>query len=286
MNNMIALEDVSFTYPAAAGPILDSLSLVVQPGECFGLLGPSGAGKSTVQKILLGLLRGYRGSASVFGRPPGRGGPRYYERVGVSFELPASYLRLTAEENLKIFAAMYSTKTMEPLEALRLVGLDDVASQRVGTFSKGMKMRLNLARSILHEPELLFFDEPTSGQDPARAQITRALITSLKAQGRTIFLTTHDMAEAEQVCDRIGFLVGGRIAEEGTPAELKRRYGKPSLLVTTEEPEGEREHQFDMHRLADNQDFLTLLRSNRVSAMHTQEANLNDVFVAVAGRLH
>ena len=148
-------------------------------------------------------------------------GRELYERIGVSFELPAVYLRLTAIENLRLFAALYDRPVRDLHEVLADVDLADAADQRVDQFSKGMKMRLNLARALLHDPDLLFLDEPTTGQDPARARATRGLIKALKARGKTIFLTTHNMAEAEEVCDRVGFLFEGRIAVTGHAARAQ-----------------------------------------------------------------
>ena len=203
---MIEVENLGFTYPHADNPTLQNVNFTIKKGEVFGLLGPSGAGKSTAQRVMMRLLTGHTGSVKMFGKPIEQLGRDLYNKIGVSFELPALYLRLTARENLKLFAALYDQPTMSIQKCLELVDLLEDADKRVESFSKGMKMRLNLCRSLLHEPDILFFDEPTSGQDPARARITRDLIKSLKAQGKTIFLTTHNMAEADEVCDKIGFL--------------------------------------------------------------------------------
>lgn len=274
---MIRIDNVHLTYPGATRPALDGLSLEVAKGEVYGLLGPSGAGKSTTQRILMGLLKGYTGAVDIFGQPIGSLGRALYERIGVSFELPALYLRLTARENLKLFAALYSKASRPTDELLADVDLADSADQRVETFSKGMKMRLNLARCMLHDPELLFLDEPTTGQDPNRSRMTRDLILRLKARGKTIFLTTHNMAEAEEICDRVGFLVGGRIPVTGKPGDLKRQYGERILDVRLEDEPAT--HRFAMDGLATNRDFLALLATDRVSSLHTREASLDDVFI-------
>jgi fluoroquinolone transport system ATP-binding protein len=274
---MIRIDNLHFTYPGAARPALDGLSLEVGKGEVYGLLGPSGAGKSTTQRILMGLLKGYTGTVEIFGQPIATLGRGLYERIGVSFELPALYLRLTARENLRLFAALYQSATISPDEVLAEVDLSDAADQRVETFSKGMKMRLNLARSLLHDPELLFLDEPTTGQDPNRSRMTRDLILKLKARGKTIFLTTHNMAEAEEICDRVGFLVGGRIPVTGAPVQLKRQYGERTLDVRLEGEMAPR--HFPMEGLGGNSEFLALLAGGRVAALHTMEASLDDVFI-------
>ena len=280
---MIEVEDLSFTYPGAAAPVLTGLSFAIAKGEVYGLLGPSGAGKSTTQAILMGLLRGFAGRATVFGQPVHSLGRRLYERIGVSFELPAVYLRLTAVENLKLFAALYDKPSRDLREVLADVDLADAADQRVDQFSKGMKMRLNLARALLHDPDLLFLDEPTTGQDPARARTTRGLIRTLKARGKTIFLTTHNMAEAEEICDRVGFLAWGHIPVTGTPQELKRAYGQRVLEATITAAAGLEKHIFPMDGIGANAEFLALLTGDRVVSMHTLEASLDDVFIKATG---
>ena len=274
---MIRIDNVHFTYPGAGSPALNGLSLEVAKGEVYGLLGPSGAGKSTTQRILMGLLKGYTGTVDLFGQPINALGRGLYERIGVSFELPALYLRLTARENLRLFAALYRRPARSADAVLAEVDLADAADQRVETFSKGMKMRLNLARSLLNDPELLFLDEPTTGQDPGRARVTRDLIRRLKAERKTVFLATHNMSEAEEVCDRVGFLVGGRIPVTGTPADLKQQYGERVLDVRLQGDATAR--RFPMDSLGQNADFLALLTGDRVAALHTLEASLDDVFI-------
>jgi fluoroquinolone transport system ATP-binding protein len=276
---MITVESLSYTYPGAGEPTLRDVSFTIAQGEVYGLLGPSGAGKSTTQRILLGLLRGFGGRAAIRGQPVETMGRRLYEQIGVCFELPAVYLRLTALENLRLFAALYDSPSRDPMEVLRLVDLDDAAHQRADTFSKGMKMRLNLARALLHDPELLFLDEPTTGQDPARARTTRELMLRLRGEGKTIFLTTHNMAEAVEVCDRVGFLADGRIPVTGPPDVLRREYGQPVLEVTIASPLGIEKRRFPMTAIGRNEDFLTLLRTHDVVSMHTLEASLDDVFI-------
>lgn len=277
---MIAVENLHFQYPGAGAPTLKGLSLSVADGEVYGLLGPSGAGKSTTQKILMGLLRGWSGRAEVLGGVVGTMGRDFYEKIGVSFELPSLYMRLTARENLELFSALYQKPCRPAVEVLQLVGLEEATDQRVEKFSKGMKMRLNLARALLNDPQLLFLDEPTAGQDPARAHKTRQLILDLKAEGRTVFLTTHNMAEADQVCDRVGFLSKGSIPLTGRPKQLKRAFGAPVVDVTIEGPEGGATRQFPLDGLGENDAFLAILRGGHVAGLHTHEATLDEIFVA------
>ena len=276
---MISVDALNFTYPGARTPTIKRLSFSVAQGEVYGLLGPSGAGKSTTQRILMGLTRGFSGKAAIFGQPVETFGRALYERIGVSFELPAVYLRLTALENLQLFAALYETKTRDPMVVLAELDLADAAHQRAEQFSKGMKMRLNLARALLHDPDLLFLDEPTTGQDPARSRITRDLIRSLKARGKTIFLTTHNMSEAEEVCDRVGFLVNGRIPVTGTPEALKLQFGRRVLEIGVENGAFIEKRSFPMEGIGVNDEFLELLTAGRVVSMHTLEATLDEVFI-------
>lgn len=276
---MIKVENLGFTYPSAAEPTLKNLSFSIDDGEVYGLLGPSGCGKSTTQKLLMGLLSGYSGNAELFGAQISTLDRDMYERIGVSFELPTLYMRLTARENLKLFAALYSGKTREPMELLELVDLQDAADQRIETFSKGMKMRLNLCRALVHDPELLFLDEPTSGQDPSRARTTRNLIRQLKSEGKTIFLTTHNMSEADEICDRIGFLTHGHIPVTGAPEDLKRTYGRKYLSVQSTKDGVNISTEFSMENLADNAQFQALLADDEIVSIHTQEASLDDIFI-------
>lgn len=281
---MIDVKDLIFTYPGTPQPVIDGISFSIGQGEVFGLLGPSGAGKSTTQKILLGMISGYQGSATLFGQEVSQMDRAIYERIGVGFELPTLYLRLTARENLELFAALYEKTCRPALEILEMVDLADAADQRVDTFSKGMKMRLNLCRALLHEPDLLFLDEPTTGQDPARARISRELILRLKQEGKTIFLTTHNMAEAEEVCDRIAFLANGKIPEMGAPTDLKRRFGDDRLDVSVSEKGGITTQSFPMTGLGANGPFLDLLATDKVVGLHTKEASLDDIFIEVTGK--
>lgn len=278
---VVSVKNLSFTYPHSSQKVLNSLNLNIYRGEIFGLLGPSGCGKSTTQKILMGLLRGFSGSADVFSQPIANISRQFYQNIGVCFELPALYLRLSALENLALFASLYSGPTLNPHQVLEMVGLRDVANQRVANFSKGMKMRLNLCRALIHDPKLLFLDEPTTGQDPARARKTHKLLTHLKDQGKTIFLTTHNMAEADQICDRVGFLFNGEIPVTGTPNELKFSYGKHQVELIANSENGVVSSRFPMENLGENQKFLKAIKQSDIRSIHTLEASLEDVFIRV-----
>lgn len=277
---MIEVADLAYTYPGASAPALDSISFTVDRGEIFGFLGPSGAGKSTTQKILIGLLRDYRGRVSVNGRDARSWRADDYASIGVSFELPNHYLRLTALENLRYFAALYGA-IVDPRIVLNEVGLLEDADKRVAEFSKGMRNRLNLARALIHRPPLLFLDEPTSGADPATARRVRDLIRRKRDEGATVFLTTHDMHTADDLCDRVAFLVEARIRLIDSPRRLRIEHGRRVVRVDTD---GGVRREFPLDGVGHDEEFIALLRSGSVETIHTQETTLEEIFIAVTGR--
>ena len=285
MTDVIRVNELTFTYPKAAEPAVRGMDFSVSGGEIFGFLGPSGAGKSTTQKLLIGLLRGHGGEVTVWGRDPLAWGPDYYQRIGVSFELPNHYQKLTGLENLRFFASLYDGETAEPMELLDAVGLADDANTRVGKYSKGMQMRLTFARSLINNPELLFLDEPTSGMDPVNARNVKNIVLDLKARGCTIFLTTHDMSTADELCDRVAFVVDGRIVALDTPTELKIARSQRRVRVEFRRDDGRLDTaDFGMDGLADDPAFQAVLRDHHVETIHSREASLDDVFVEVTGR--
>ncbi len=281
---MINVQNLTYTYAGQTEPALKNITFDIRPGEIFGFLGPSGAGKSTTQKILIGLLEGYSGEISVFGRDLAAWGADYYERVGVSFELPNHYLKLTALENLRYFRKLYAGATEEPQTLLEWVGLGEDGDKQVGQYSKGMRNRLNVARSLIHRPELLFLDEPTSGLDPVSAQRIKALIRQRQEAGTTVFLTTHNMAVAEALCDRVAFIVDGEIKLIDKPRALKLQHGRRSVRVELGSNGQVTGREFPLANLADNADFLQVLRDEALQTIHTQETTLEQIFIEVTGR--
>jgi ABC-type uncharacterized transport system ATPase subunit len=216
---MMAVNGLIYSYSNRKPPAIDTLDFEIRCGEIFGFLGPSGAGKSTTQKILLGLLTGYSGSVLVLGKAPGNWGAGYYERIGVSFEMPNHFLKWTALQNLRYFAALYARPGLEPQALLEKVGLQAGGGKPVAQFSKGMKSRLNVARPLINNPELLFLDEPTSGLDPVNARLVKNLIREQQQSGKTVFLTTQTMTVAEGLCRPSGRPVfAGRCRQEIRPA--------------------------------------------------------------------
>jgi fluoroquinolone transport system ATP-binding protein len=279
---VIRVDQLRVRHRGSRANAVDGVSFEVAPGEVFGLLGPNGAGKSTTQQVLTGQLPGYQGLAQVLGREVAGWGADLYERIGVAFELPAHFPKLTARENLAAVAGLYRGVAMTPREALDLVGLADVADQRAGTFSKGMMMRLNLARALLHRPDVLFLDEPTSGLDPAHAAAVHDLILGRARAGCTVLVTTHDMTTVDEVCDRVAFLLDGRISAIDTPRALRLAYGHPRVRVECRVDGHARTVEFPLTEPTDP-DLVALLRDAAVETIHTREATLRDVFIAVTG---
>ena len=280
---MVEVGGLEFTYAAAKSPAVRDLSFRIDSGEVFGFLGPSGAGKSTTQKVLTGLLPRYRGSVSVLGRDLAAWGADYYEQIGVSFELPNHYLRLTGVENLSYFRALYRGETRRPEALLEMVGLADDGERLVSQYSKGMKTRLGVARALLNDPRLIFLDEPTVGLDPGNARRIKGLIREQKQAGRTVFLTTHDMTVADELCDRVAFIVGGEIRLVDSPHDLKLAHGARAVVMEYDLDGRPGRREFPLDGLGANADFLALLRDGDVHTLHTQEATLEDVFIRVTG---
>lgn len=281
---IIDVQGLVFAYPGAAAPAVRDVSFQVYRGEVFGLLGPSGAGKSTLQKVLTRQHRRiHSGRVQVLGRSIADWGQDFYERIGVGFELPNHFPRLTARENLEFFAALYARPSRPPKELLALVGLERHLDTRVSDFSKGMMMRLNFARAIQHEPELLFLDEPTSGLDPVNAAHVKALVKTLQQQGRTVVLTTHNMTDVDELCERVGFMVAGEMKSLDDKEALKARHGRREVLVEFGERPALQRRLFPLDGLADNRAFHEVLATQQVQALHSQEATLDRVFAAVTG---
>jgi fluoroquinolone transport system ATP-binding protein len=281
---VIEIREFSYSYQGASRHAVNELNFAVARGEIFGFLGPSGAGKSTTQNVLIGLLSGYGGRISVLGRDLKKWDRSYYQRIGVAFEAPNHYLKLTALENLRLFSALYEVQSENADVLLDRVGLGQDANKRVAEFSKGMRGRLTLARALQHRPELLFLDEPTAGLDPSTARQIRQVINDARANGATIFLTTHDMVTAQELCDRVAFLNEGRIVAIDAPQALRRAYGKRALRVEVVRERVREAREFELDHLSENRDFLAWIGSGSVESMHTLETTLEDVFVQVTGR--
>jgi len=204
---------------------VDHISFSVEAGEIFGFLGPNGAGKTTTIKMLTGQLRPTEGSARVAGCDILRERDQLKPQIGVVFEYQNVYERLSARDNLNFMAGLYGVPKSRVQAVLEQVGLADRARERIKQYSNGMKQRLLIARALLHEPRVLFLDEPTRGLDPGMARDVRRIVRTLADGGLTVFLTTHYMEEAEQLCRRVAILDQGRIVALDTPENLKAAHG-------------------------------------------------------------
>ncbi|MBR9919309.1 MAG: ABC transporter ATP-binding protein [Bacteroidetes bacterium] len=279
---MIEVKDLQFQYPHTEDLTLKGLNFHIKPGEIFGFLGPSGAGKSTAQKILYKTLTDYQGEVRFMDRDLKKWDRTFFQKIGVGFELPNHYLKLSGRENLDLFATFYSGKRLKPIEELfEMVELQDAIDKPVEAYSKGMKMRLNFIRAIQHNPDILFFDEPTAGLDPVNAHKIIKHIEDLRDAGKTIFITTHNMYTADELCDRVSFIVAGSLQITDSPENLKTEYGKEAVHV---ELQGGESSEFALQNLGSNPEFLSFLKQGEVARIHTMEATLDEVFINVTGK--
>ena len=262
----------------------NGVSFDIRKGEIFGFLGPNGAGKTTTQKVIIGLLKGYNGNVNILNKDLESWKTDLYNRIGVGFELPNHYQKLTALENLELFASFYKGKTTPPMDLLKMVDLEKDANDRVATFSKGMKSKLNFARSLLNDPEVWFLDEPTTGLDPVGRRLVKNIILQKRKEGKAIFLTTHNMNDADELCDRVGFIVEGKLVLIENPKDLKIRHGKKIVKVEYLKGNELLSQDFDLENIAENKDFLNLLKSGNVQTIHTAEATLDEIFIKATGR--
>lgn len=281
---MIEVCNLTYTYPKSQVEAVSNISFSVKSGEIFGFLGPSGAGKSTTQKLLIKLIRGYSGNVEILSRPLSKWNGDFFAQIGVGFELPNHYLKLTGEENLKLFASFYPKVAHKPIDLLKMVELDEHANKPVESYSKGMKMRLNFVRALMHDPQLLFLDEPTSGLDPGYSRMIKDIIIDLKNNGKTIFLTTHNMHDADELCDRVAFMADGELKLIGVPRDLKLQHGRRKVRVEVRDSEAIVKEEFDFNGLAENAVFLRAIANPNLQAIHSCEESLEDVFMRTTGK--
>lgn len=279
----IAIEDMCFSYTPKE-PLIEHMGFKVKRGEIFGFLGPSGAGKSTLQKILTGVLTGYRGTVRVNGCEVKHRTADFYSNIGVVFEFPGLYGKFTAFENLAFFGSLHGTDLVPKETLLEMVGLQRDGNRRVSEYSKGMKTRLNFVRALMHRPGMLFLDEPTSGLDPSTARQIKSIITSQKDLGTTIILTTHNMHDAAELCDRVAFIVDGTIQALDTPDNLTRGRTPSTVTYTFRDGAGESHNTTPITQLSTDTTFRKALEDNGLTRIHSKEPTLEDVFVEVTGR--
>ena len=279
---MIEINGLSYSYTKA--PFIENMSFCVERGAIFGFLGPSGAGKSTLQKILTGQLPGYGGSVRVFGTEVRTHGRDFYERIGIDFEFPTLYEKLSARQNLQFFGSLYACSPMDIDALLDSLELTQDADKKVFEYSKGMKSRLSFLRALINDPEILFLDEPTSGLDPASSRLMKNIILEERGRGKTVILTTHNMQDAQELCDRVAFVVGGRIAALDTPHNLIMRKGASSLRYSWLEDGAERFGECALGETGADARLQKLIADGRLRTAHTAEPNLGDIFMEVTGR--
>ena len=243
---MIKVKNLTFSY-GKDKQALHGLNFSVADGEIFGFLGPNGSGKSTTQKILTGILKGHGGEVSLFEKDLRTAQTQeFFQQIGVLFEFPYLYANLSAVDNLNYFASFYPKEQLRDVKELleELEFKKDFLNKPVSSYSKGMRQRVSMARALISNPKLLFLDEPTSGLDPAGAVLFRKIIEEERQKGTTVFLTTHNMLDADLLCDRVAFITNGNIVALDTPQNLKEmcirdrslpvriHTGLSSLLIT------------------------------------------------------
>ena len=282
MTTSIVAEDLRFSYGDTLA--VDGVDVRVEPGRTLGFLGPNGAGKSTTIKMLTGQLVPDSGRVEILGMTMPAQRTTIQGRIGVCFEEKNLYLAMTGEENLRFFARLFGMRGFDPAPLLERVGLGDRGRDRVSEYSKGMRQRLMMARTLVNAPDVLFLDEPTDGLDPVSARMIRDLIRAEAARGAAVLLTTHDMMEADQLSDQVAFINEGRVLTLDTPEHLKLTYGTRSVRIRTQRSASqvdERVIPLDGDGAAAIQQALA---EGEVLTIHSEEATLEDIFVHFAGR--
>jgi ABC-2 type transport system ATP-binding protein len=291
----VAFEGALMTQPAIVaekltyhyGELLavDQIDFCVEHAEIMGFLGPNGAGKSTVVKMLSGQIQPKAGKAVVLGLDVARHPKQVQAQSGICFEITNLYEEMSGVANLNLFARLFGVRDFNAEALLERVGLGGRGRDLVSSYSKGMKQRLMVGRALLNQPSILFLDEPTDGLDPVSAEAIRNIILEERARGATIFLTTHDMLEADKLSDRVAFIDQGKIAAIDTPHALKQQFGKRSLKAQVARPDGrleQREITLDNDQTASA--VTELFRLENVVTLHSEEATLEDIFIQITGR--
>lgn len=279
---MIEVKNLTFSY-AKDKQALHGLDFTVGDGEIFGFLGPNGSGKSTTQKILAGILKGHGGMVSLFGQDiRSIRSQEFFQKIGVLFEFPYLYANLSALDNLRYFASFYPREQLRDVEEVleELEFKRDFLRKPVSSYSKGMRQRVSMARALLSNPKLLFLDEPTSGLDPTGAVLFRKIIENERQKGTTVFVTTHNMLDADLLCDRVAFICNGNLVALDSPRNLKEQNSKRSIVVDYLY-QGQRYKK--TLEAADLKSGIPFAYDELIS-IHSQEPTLEDIFVQYAGR--
>ncbi|MDO7975986.1 ABC transporter ATP-binding protein [Oceanotoga sp. DSM 15011] len=281
---MIEVKNLFHKYSENSDYAVKNVSFEIPKGEIFGFLGPSGAGKSTVQKILIGILKKQKGSIVIDGINSEDLKKDFFEKIGVSFELPNMYSKLSGYENLKYYGGLFKKKTKDPLKLLESVGLLQDKDKKASDYSKGMKQRLIFARSLINDPDILFLDEPLSGLDPSTAKKLKEIIINEKNNGKTIFLTTHNMFVADELCDKVAFINNGEIVAMDTPKNLKIKYGNKSVKIEYHEENKNKEIILFLEKTEDKEKIKKIMDTKEILTIHSGEATLEEIFIQITGR--
>jgi ABC-2 type transport system ATP-binding protein len=281
-DNSIVVENLTYRYGSLVA--VDHIDFEVGTGEILGFLGPNGAGKTTTVKMLTGQLLPQEGRAIVLGKDIARDTQAVRKHIGVCFEQTNLYEQMTALDNLQLFTELFGVKGFDGYSLLKRVGLEGREREKVSNYSKGMKQRLMVARSLVNRPEIIFLDEPTAGLDPVSSEAIGNIILEERDRGATIFLTTHDMWEADKLCHRVAFMEQGKIAVIDAPRNLKQLYGKRSLVAEVVSGTGLEKREISMDAPDTAQSVEKLFEKEKVVTIHSEEATLEDIFIKVTGR--
>ena len=281
---MIEVKNIFHDYSGQGKYALNDVSFQIKKGEIFGFLGPNGAGKTTLQNVLTRILPLQKGEVFFDGVSVNKIKDKFFNKVGVSFEYSNLYSKLTGYENLKFYAGLFDEKTKDIDELLEMVELKNDAKKLVAEYSKGMKQRLVFARSLIGDPEILFLDEPLAGLDPNSSQKLKKIIKKKKEEGCTIFLTTHNMFVAEELCDRVAFLNEGKIVAEDEPRKLKLQHGEKSVAVEFLENKKIETKIFFLEKENDKKEFKKIIDDKNFQTIHSKEATLEQIFIKLTGK--
>ncbi len=279
----IVAEELTYWYGELVA--VDHINFTVAEGEILGFLGPNGAGKTTAVKLLTGQLKPKAGRAVLLGMDVASNAEKVQGEIGVCFEDTNLYEQMSALENLRLFARLFGVRSFDAYALLKRVGLAGREKDRVENYSKGLKQRLMVARALVSRPQILFLDEPTSGLDPTSAEAIRNIILEERERGATIFLTTHDMMEADKLSDRVAFMNEGKIVALDTPHNLKQQYGKRALKAEVSNESGELEmREIALDTPQTPEAIHELFTQEKVVTIHSEEASLEDIFIRLTGR--
>ena len=281
---MIKVNNLFHSYSHDEKYAVKNVSFEIAKGEVFGFLGPSGAGKSTTQGVLNGLLPLQKGHVEVAGYNIKNSPRAFFNKIGVSFEQSNVYGKLTAIENLEFYRKLFDVPTRDPMELLEMVGISHVANKKTEEFSKGMSHRLTFARSMINNPEIWFLDEPTTGLDPAIASKIKDVVKNENQNGTTVFLTTHNMYVADELCDRVAFIIDGEIKLIDSPRNLKLQYGERLVEVEYKVDSKTKKESFSLIIEEERLKLNEIIKSGNIETMHTKEATLEEIFIKVTGR--